>query len=274
MLTAADVGHRVMAWSLADRRPVVDTSAHDATIRDILFSDDGTTIVTVDALGNVVLIERRTGEAFGLPIPRGRVLSAALSADGSHLAVGWDALSVTLYQQNGEEVDTVRPGKGAFTALAFSPDGPRLAGGSIRGAVEVFDLAGETPKQAYRDPREEAVTAVAFGPGRHRRGARGERSRVAVAPGQRHRARMRSTRRRGRSPRPPSTERDAGSRGLAGGNVRLLDLTTREAYGAPIELAPDLAVERIAVSPDGRWCAIGDAAGNVRVEPIPVGEGG
>jgi hypothetical protein len=273
VLTAADVGHRVMAWSLADRRPVVDTSAHDATIRDILFSDDGTTIVTVDALGNVVLIERRTGETFGLPIPRGRVLSAALSADGSHLAVGWDALSVTLYRQNGEEVDTVRPGKGAFTALAFSPDGHRLAGGSIRGAVEVFDLAGETPKQAYRDPREEAVTAVAFGPDGTVAALAASGRVLLWRPGS------------GIAPHeidaPPGTLAAAAIdrtgrwlARLAGGNVRLLDLTTREAYGAPIELAPDLAVERIAVSPDGRWCAIGDAAGNVRIEPIPVGEGG
>jgi len=127
---------------------------------------DGKTIVTLANKysndGEVRFWDAETG-ARRLTIPlKGWNWTAALSPDGSRVAtsVGW---SVTLWDTaTGQQVSTYPTQDIAFRALAISPDGKRLVGGSDARHVVVWDVASAKPicQDVYRD----VVRAVAFKP--------------------------------------------------------------------------------------------------------------
>ncbi|MGH7703128.1 MAG: hypothetical protein ACREMO_08535 [Gemmatimonadales bacterium] len=95
----------------------------------------------------------------------GRVMAAAISADGK-IAAGGRAGIVRLWDgQTGQERQTLVAGASELITLAFSPDGRLLAAGDADGAVRLFvtatgrQLAGIAPAFDHQTPR-----GLAFSP--------------------------------------------------------------------------------------------------------------
>ncbi|KIP12112.1 hypothetical protein PHLGIDRAFT_27517 [Phlebiopsis gigantea 11061_1 CR5-6] len=68
---------------------------------------------------------------------------SAVAATGSTVAIGGEDQKVHLYGWDGKslsEVATLEGNKGAISALAFSPDGSRLAAGDSSGKIALYDV--------------------------------------------------------------------------------------------------------------------------------------
>jgi WD40 repeat protein len=88
----------------------------------------------------------------------------AFSPDGSRLAGGSPGGKLLVWKLGGgDPAPRTVPGVGIMTALAFSPQGDRLAIGG-EGFVQLWDLGNESLRLLNHDPKNRRVTALAFGP--------------------------------------------------------------------------------------------------------------
>jgi WD40 repeat protein/tRNA A-37 threonylcarbamoyl transferase component Bud32 len=152
-----------LAFGPAGRGPDI-ASGRDACVWD-----------AVRGRARVVELERDQREYWSLS-------SSALSPDGKHLAgaiqSSANAEVVWLWDVHGKEESALRGHADAVLAVAFSPDGRRLASGSSDGVVKVWDPAAARAVLTLR-AHEGRVTAVVFSPDGTRL-ASAERDRVKV----------------------------------------------------------------------------------------------
>jgi WD40 repeat protein/serine/threonine protein kinase len=150
----------------------------------LAFSPDGTQIAAVGPPGQTVVVcHAGTGrQLFRLKGHKYWVRSIAYSPDGKLLAVaggnwvtGRDGAIVPGHEaeikvwqlSNQRELITFRGPPGAFTSVAFSPDGKRLAA-AVReqdkpGAIFVWDSTSGVELQTWREP-DAMIGCVAFSP--------------------------------------------------------------------------------------------------------------
>jgi WD40 repeat protein len=175
-------GYRGMLklWDSATGRELQTLPGHSDLVASVAFSPDGTRLASAggDRHGNrpgeVKVWDLAGGkEVLALPGLTGCFLRVAFSPDGTRLACYsvhdqavkvWDALT-------GREELTL-PGPAESFALAFSPDGARLASAGgimdpsgtavVAGEVKVWDAATGKEALALRGPA--AVTSLAFSP--------------------------------------------------------------------------------------------------------------
>src|SRR4051812_13548167 len=119
---------------------VLDTGGHTAPIVKLLFTPDSTKLISVGQDSTVQLWTVDTSERLRVLRPPAPTLkTAALSADGQTLAVGGVpytfALTATypifLINLADGRIDKVLAEPRPVAALAFSPDGKRLAVGTF-----------------------------------------------------------------------------------------------------------------------------------------------
>ncbi|WP_162917535.1 caspase family protein [Dongia deserti] len=98
----------------------------------------------------------------GRPIPAGRDVVFAPSADGTLLAIGDNAGRIELRDARTGAAVAVLTGDGAITQLATSADSLLLVAGTRDGEIEIWDIAGR--KQVASGKVTNApITAIAFG---------------------------------------------------------------------------------------------------------------
>jgi RNA polymerase sigma factor (sigma-70 family) len=188
---AVDDGKNILeAWGPGTRGHVV--SGHKAVVTVAAWSRDGKLVVTGDAGGVVILRDpknRFLRETSRVSLG-GRVVAAAISPDGKHLAsavtrrvpgAGQGAYAEEIFvwptanpPAKPEPISRHEAGApfAGVASLAFAPDGKTLVSafcnfdhltklGELVGKVRVFTLEAEKPKPA---PAGKSVSAVEFAP--------------------------------------------------------------------------------------------------------------
>jgi WD40 repeat protein len=230
--------------------------------------------VTVSEDGKVVIVERDDGRFVRLMRDVcSTLLDAAVSDDGEMIAVACDDLLVRVYRDDDVR-HTLRSSRGAFQAIAFSPDRRRLVGGSQGGAIYIWDL--ETGERLHGIVDAGAsIRTVGFDASGNRIIALDESGRVSVWD-----LDEQPIRRRAFDPGVDGLGDIAidpdGHRLICVGSreIAVFDLATLERIGEPMDVieSDPRTPGMVTTSPDGGLIALGRADGRVRVVVGPTAD--
>ncbi|MBN9121480.1 MAG: protein kinase [Planctomycetes bacterium] len=158
-----------------ERAVVASPAAHALLIFcPVVFSPDGTRIVTADNTAEARVWDAKTGtELLALKGHVGAVVSASFSTDGTRIATAsadqtakiWDA-------KTGTELLTLRGHKAPLYSAAFSPDGSRIVTASSDQTAKVWEVPSAKPEGAAKTGTElltlrghtDIVYSAAFSP--------------------------------------------------------------------------------------------------------------
>ncbi|TFY60252.1 hypothetical protein EVG20_g7485 [Dentipellis fragilis] len=108
----------------------------DSQPKAVAVAGDGTVFVAESKVVEAVRSNQKVAELKVSATP------SAVAANGSQVAVGSEDQKVRLYNWDGKalsEVAVLEGNKGVVSALAFSPDGSKLASGDSSGKIVLFD---------------------------------------------------------------------------------------------------------------------------------------
>jgi WD40 repeat protein len=137
-------------WDTTTGRPLREESAFDERTDCVALSPDGTQLAVAHSVrasrpAAVVLLSEATGDpaapGLQLTVTGGMVRALAFSSDGAFLAAAGDDGAVHLWDRSGKALhEQPLRGPEGLSALAFNPDGSRLAGAS-RERVQLWDVS-------------------------------------------------------------------------------------------------------------------------------------
>ena len=143
-------------FDLEQRTRLAITRDHDAPIKAVHLSQDGTVAVSVAPDDTVMFILaqdgsviRRARHRFGTP------RATALHPEGRYLAMATDAFTVAFVAIDDTERSVLRSYRGTFDRLAISRDGTRLATATSDGVVSIWDPEQSTQLAEYTQLSQE-----------------------------------------------------------------------------------------------------------------------
>lgn len=240
----------------------------------VLFSPDGRWLATGEIQGRIRLLDRRIGqerEPLRVRSPGDGITALAFSPDSRLLAAGcgvedsdvhlWDLDSGTEVQLTGHS--------GWIASLAFSPDGRTLASASADQTLCLWDVTRKTKRGRFQGNAEE-IWALAWSPD----------GKDLVTGAKDGSVRFWEPEREPEQPYQVLPERiQIWTPAFLPDSKTLLTLTRPEGLVVRWDATTLQAVERLSalgsnhqtmdLSIDGRWLALSDAVGNVRVCNLP-----
>jgi predicted Ser/Thr protein kinase len=144
-LASASADWTVKIWDAASGGLLHTLRGHSGHVRDAAFSHDGRLLVSACPDDRALRVWQVADGALVRTIPvKAGCVSVAYSPDGNHLAGACGDWTVRVWNAaTGQQQQTFGPLAGAADALAFSPDGGRLAAGSrgVDGTIKVWDVS-------------------------------------------------------------------------------------------------------------------------------------
>ena len=159
---APERGFEWYYWRRQVHLELMTLRGHTKAINAVLFSPDGTRIVTASADQTGVVWDAVSGRALTtLKGHNGFVTCLAFSPDGRRIVTGSGDASIKVWDLNGKQLFTI-PGDGlSVYCVSFSPDGQFIAAGGDGQASRVYDSA--TGRELVRlEGHTARITCVAF----------------------------------------------------------------------------------------------------------------
>jgi WD40 repeat protein len=160
------------AFSQDDPILVLDPNGHSAMIRDVMFTPDGKSLISVSNDKTIHLWDVETGDLIKTirgqigDGSEGKLYAGALAPDGKTLAVGGypSAWGIRLFNiQSSEQIGLLKGHSNTIYTLAFSSDGKWLASGSGDNTVRVWDVSSQK-EIAKLKGHTDGIYGVVFSP--------------------------------------------------------------------------------------------------------------
>jgi len=159
----------VFIWSALDGRLLHQLLGHMESVGDLVFSPDGSTLVSADLEGEIIGWDVTSGQVVQRLHNEGRIDAVAFTPDGNRIIVSapdhdWSAPGgVRVWDwRAGQECRFIGQRTNVLETAAFSPDGRRLACGGRCQRVVIWDT--ESPRLSVMlDHPEKTITwSLAF----------------------------------------------------------------------------------------------------------------
>ena len=139
MLAVADQTE-VALWDPSNSR-VLRSFDHDAPVRAIAFSPDGSSLAVGSSDATIRMWDVETGALeMTLKGHSGRIESVAFSPNGSFIVSSADDGTARVWNAEGEQIQSFDVGQLFVTSASFSPDGSQILVGVVAGEDTVLDV--------------------------------------------------------------------------------------------------------------------------------------
>jgi WD40 repeat protein len=159
LLACADSSQTIHVWDFDAKKTVYKLKGPDVEIRALAFSRDGQ-YLACNGDRMIHLWDPQTGKAYADVGPRtSSKMTISIHRDGARLLTNGGGNAARIWNTAKNEVATTLESAESIHALAFSPDGKRIAG-AVEKRIRIWDTSGKTI--AEWDGPEEPITALAF----------------------------------------------------------------------------------------------------------------
>jgi WD40 repeat protein len=166
LISTRTVSGAIQVWDASNLSNIATITGHHGQVTSIVFSSDGSQIVSGSADGTVRIRPVASSEEQLAPIPGhdACVNQVAFSSDGSRLVSGSDDKTVRIWDGlTCEELVVLHGHEDEVWTVAYSPDGTRVISGSRDDSVRVWD-ALDFQEIAVLKGHRKPVTFVNFSP--------------------------------------------------------------------------------------------------------------
>jgi WD40 repeat protein len=163
LLACADSAQQIHVWDFAAKKTLHVLKEAEKEIRQLAFRSDGKLLASGGANRVIRLWDPVRGEALsGAAAPALSRVAVALNPDGSRVAANGGGSALRVWDTATQQVALTLDGGEVTHALAWSPDGKTLAGGTDQ-HIRIWDASSGRTRAVLEGPHE-PVTSLAFAP--------------------------------------------------------------------------------------------------------------